>query len=67
MWLQIKEIRFSDKGYKGIKNQNAADIVILILQEKITVSPTVLPVCIDWNGLNVTKPPPDGAQGKVII
>ncbi|XP_065210564.1 modular serine protease-like [Planococcus citri] len=60
--FKINEIRYSDKGFVALDNYYAADIVILILQEKITLSPTVLPACVEW--IPVQKPP-EGTLGKV--
>ncbi|XP_065223466.1 modular serine protease-like isoform X2 [Planococcus citri] len=61
---KIKEIRFSNKGYQGINSYYAADIAAIILKEKITISPTVLPACIDWIGLS-TSEPVEGTFAKV--
>ncbi|XP_065204426.1 modular serine protease-like [Planococcus citri] len=63
---KIKEIRFSKKGYIGLNNHYAADIVILILQQPVTISPTVLPACIDWATLNKGITPLEGTPGKVV-
>lgn len=65
-WFQLKEIRFSNKGYYATQTYFANDIAILILQGKIEISPTVLPACVDW--IHTEKySPPEGTPGKVII
>ncbi|XP_065204420.1 uncharacterized protein LOC135834469 [Planococcus citri] len=64
---KIKEIRFSnEKGYTGINNYYGADIAILILQQPVIISPTVLPVCIDWANLNKRIAPLEDTPGKVV-
>ncbi|XP_065210210.1 suppressor of tumorigenicity 14 protein homolog isoform X2 [Planococcus citri] len=62
--FKVKEIRFSKRGYIGLENRYAADIAILILNEGITISPSVLPACVYW-----TRPkrnPLEGVLGKVV-
>ncbi|XP_065210568.1 modular serine protease-like [Planococcus citri] len=62
---KIKEIRFSNKGYFPTLTYHADDIAILILDEKIEISPTVLPACVDW--IHTQKyHPPEGTPGKVV-
>ncbi|XP_065204421.1 uncharacterized protein LOC135834470 [Planococcus citri] len=64
--FKLKEIRYSSKGYFGINNYFAADIAILILQEKLTISPTVLPACVDWASLSANRYPPENTPAKVV-
>lgn len=44
---------------------HSADIVILVLKEKLTLSPTVLPACID--PVHMKRYPPEGTLAKVSI
>ena len=64
--FQIKEILFSPRGYNANKDYFANDIVILILYQKITITSTVLPACVDWiNRPGDKYQPADGVLGKV--
>ncbi|XP_065208512.1 modular serine protease-like [Planococcus citri] len=63
--FKIKEIRFAGKGYFGNTNYNTADIVALILKEKLNISATVLPACIDWTGSGTITHPEEDTLGKV--
>ncbi|XP_065204423.1 uncharacterized protein LOC135834471 isoform X2 [Planococcus citri] len=64
--FKLRDIRYSNKGYIGINNYFAADIAILILQEKLDISPTVLPACVDWAGLRTNRYPPENTPAKVV-
>ncbi|XP_065210327.1 transmembrane protease serine 9-like [Planococcus citri] len=61
-YFKIREIRFSSKGYIGVNNYFAADIAILILQQELTISPTVMPACVHWKR---TTSPFENTPGKV--
>lgn len=61
--FKIKKILVSDKGYSDLADFHTADIVILVLKEKITLSPTVLPACID--PIHIREYPPEGTLAKV--
>ncbi|XP_065208510.1 uncharacterized protein LOC135837230 [Planococcus citri] len=63
--FKIKEIQFAGKGYFGNTNYNTADIVALILKEKLDISATVLPACIDWTGSGRITYPEEDTLGKV--
>ncbi|XP_065209906.1 modular serine protease-like [Planococcus citri] len=58
-------IVLSGKGYFGNTNYNTADIVALILKEKLDISATVLPACIDWAGSGTITHPEENTLGKV--
>jgi len=56
------EIVYLKEGYNGPTGFHADDIAIIVLQNRVSFSNGVAPVCIDWNGnYNVTN----GVQGKV--
>ncbi|XP_065209905.1 uncharacterized protein LOC135838202 [Planococcus citri] len=48
--FKIKEIRFAEEGDFSNIYYYQADIVALILKEKLDISGTVFPACIDWIG-----------------
>jgi len=59
--VQVETIHLND-GYYGIKGYHAGDIAIIVLQNKITFSNGVAPICIDWDdNYNVIN----GEPGKV--
>ncbi|XP_065210344.1 modular serine protease-like [Planococcus citri] len=62
---KIKEIRFSNRGYRGSANYFASDIAILILTAKINTSLTVLPACVDWTYTDLFHPPEE-TIGKTV-
>lgn len=50
------------EGYSGSSGFHAEDISIIVLQDRVSFSNRVAPVCIDWNSkFNVVN----GNQGKV--
>jgi len=51
-----------NEGYRGSTGFYAEDIAMIVLQNRVSFSNGVAPVCIDWNGkYNVVN----GDQGKV--
>ncbi|XP_029342388.1 uncharacterized protein LOC115033024 isoform X1 [Acyrthosiphon pisum] len=52
-----------NEGYYGPLGFHAEDIAIIVLQNRVSFSNGVAPVCIDWNGkYNVVN----GDQGKIV-
>ncbi|XP_016661869.1 uncharacterized protein LOC100160377 isoform X2 [Acyrthosiphon pisum] len=52
-----------NEGYYGPLGFHAEDIAIIVLQNRVSFSNGVAPVCIDWNGkYNVAN----GDQGKIV-
>jgi len=52
------------EGYYGPTGYHAEDIAIIVLQNTVSFSNGVSPVCIDWNGkYNVVQ----GDRGKVSL
>lgn len=50
------------EGYYGPTVFHAQDIAVIVLQDRVSFSDGIAPVCIDWNGqYNVVN----GDQGKV--
>lgn len=62
---QVKEIRFSNKGFYGISNYYSQDIAVLILDGKIERSPALMPACVHWERREKNYSP-DDRLGKVI-
>jgi len=57
------EIIYLKEGYNRPTGFHAEDIAIIVLQNRVSFSNDVSPVCIDWNSkYNVIN----GDQGKVI-
>ncbi|XP_022162705.1 limulus clotting factor C-like [Myzus persicae] len=52
------------EGYSGSSGFHAEDISIIVLQDRVSFSNRVAPVCIDWNSkFNVVN----GNQGKIVF
>jgi len=59
--MQVDMIHITN-GYFGATGNYAQDLAIIVLQNKISFSNGIAPVCIDWNSnYNVFN----GDQGKV--
>jgi len=59
--VQVEKIHLKE-GYYGPTGFHAEDIAIIELQNRVSFSNGVSPVCIDWSGrYNVSN----GDQGKV--
>jgi len=59
--VQVETVHLSE-GYYGPLGFHAEDIAVIVLQNRVSFSNGVAPVCIDWNGIyNVSN----GDQGKV--
>ncbi|XP_029345047.1 uncharacterized protein LOC100574854 isoform X3 [Acyrthosiphon pisum] len=60
--INVETIHLKE-GYYGADGFHAEDISIIVLQERVSFSNGVSPVCIDWNGkYNVVN----GDQGKIV-
>jgi len=53
-----------NEDYHGLSGFHADDIAIIVLQNRISFSIGVLPICVDWTGINTI---PNGAKGKVCL
>lgn len=66
---KILEIRFHPRGYNGNIDFFANDIAIIVLKDRISITSTVLPACVDW--IHNSKVPEyqfhiaEGTPGKV--
>ncbi|XP_065204425.1 low-density lipoprotein receptor-related protein 2-like isoform X2 [Planococcus citri] len=63
--FKIRELRFSKKGYFGLSNNFAADIVIIILEQSITYGNLVKPAEYKPDSLYSANPPAEGNPGKL--
>lgn len=64
--MQIKRIVYSsNKVYYPTSSNHASDIVVLVLQNVITITQWVLPACVSWSDASPFNPGED-TPGKVI-
>lgn len=63
--LQVKEIRFSNKGYFGAADQYSSDIAVVILEEKLAIGAAVLPACVDWISIQRAAYPTENSPAQV--
>jgi hypothetical protein len=62
---QVRDIYFTEKGYQESDNSSSSEnIAIIELKEKIVLSPSVYPACVNW-GKNETLYPNEETVGQV--
>jgi len=49
-------------GYYGVLGHYAVDIAVVVLENSVSFSNGITPVCMDWNGIYTVS---NGNEGKV--
>jgi hypothetical protein len=64
-YTQVQAIYFTENGFQSVEKSLSSDnIAVIELDEKIVLSPSVYPACVNWEK-NETLYPKDGDIGQV--
>lgn len=55
-YFQVKNVTFPDTQILGGRSAFQLNLALLEMSTKITLNPTVIPACLQWNGEKTTLP-----------